>query len=63
MMWLTKDQTMPEPVILSPEAEKGSYVFFNHNAWQRVRVSRANSGLLSTLTSLSSRILSYTTPA
>lgn len=40
-MWLTKDQTMPEPVILNPEAEKGSYVFFNHNAWQRVRVSLA----------------------
>lgn len=38
-MWLTKDQAMPEPVILNPEAEKGSYVFFNHNAWQRVRVS------------------------
>lgn len=38
-MWVTKDHTLPDPVQISPEAEKGSYVFFNHNSWNRQRVS------------------------
>ena len=37
-MWVTKDQNLPDPVQISAEAEKGSYVFFNHNTWNRVRV-------------------------
>ena len=37
-MWLTKDQTLADPIPISMEAEKGSYVFFNQNAWQRIRV-------------------------
>ena len=39
MMWVTKDQNLPDPIPISAEAEKGSYVFFNHNTWNRVRVS------------------------
>ncbi len=39
MMWVTKDHTLPDPVQISPEAEKGSYIFFNHNGWTRQRVS------------------------
>lgn len=38
MMWVTKDQNLPDPIQISAEAEKGSYVFFNHNTWNRVRV-------------------------
>lgn len=37
-MWVTKDQNLPDPIQISAEAEKGSYVFFNHNTWNRVRV-------------------------
>lgn len=37
-MWVTKDQNQPDPIQISAEAEKGSYVFFNHNTWNRVRV-------------------------
>ena len=47
MMWLTKDQAYGEPIPISPEAEKGSYVFFNHQTWQRARVSQALSHILS----------------
>ena len=37
-MWLTKDPSYPEPVPMSAEAERGSYIFFNHQTWQRARV-------------------------
>ena len=39
-MWLTKDGSLPEPVQISPEKEQGSYVFFNHMTWEKVRVSK-----------------------
>lgn len=37
MMWLTKDPAFPEPTPISTEAERGSYIFFNHQTWQRAR--------------------------
>ena len=42
-MWLTKDITLPEPVQISLEKEQGSYVFFNHMAWEKVRVRNSTS--------------------
>lgn len=45
MMWVTKDQSLPDPIPISAEAEKGSYVFFNHMTWNRVRVSLDCEGL------------------
>lgn len=41
-MWLTKDMTLPEPIQLTSEKEQGSYVFFNHMAWEKVRVRKSN---------------------
>ena len=41
-MWLTKDLTLPEPVQISLEKEQGSYVFFNHMTWEKVRVRKAD---------------------
>ena len=41
MMWLTKDQNLPDPTPISTEAERGSYIFFNHQTWQRARVRLA----------------------
>ena len=41
-MWLTKDPSLQEPVTLGPEKENGSYIFFNHTTWERIRVSSAN---------------------
>lgn len=38
MMWLTKDAGFPEPTPINAEAERGTYVFFNHQTWQRTRV-------------------------
>lgn len=40
MMWLTKDPSYPEPTPINAEAERGSYIFFNHQTWQRARVSK-----------------------
>ena len=37
-MWLTKDPNFPEPTPINAEAERGSYIFFNHQSWQRARV-------------------------
>jgi len=37
-MWLTKDTNLPEPRRISDDAEQGSYVFFNHRLWEKVRV-------------------------
>ena len=39
-MWLTKDPSYPEPTPINAEAERGSYIFFNHQTWQRARVSK-----------------------
>ncbi|KAG8531750.1 uncharacterized protein KY384_003382 [Bacidia gigantensis] len=36
-MWLTKDITLPEPQRLTEDRESGSYVFFNHLRWEKVR--------------------------
>lgn len=38
-MWLTKDVNLPEPIQISADKEQGSYVFFNHNLWEKTRVS------------------------
>ncbi|MCJ1368098.1 hypothetical protein MMC16_007237 [Acarospora aff. strigata] len=35
--WLTKDVSYPEPTPISPEAERGFYVFFDPSLWQRTR--------------------------
>ena len=37
-MWLTKDEAYPDPQRISDEAERGTYVFFNHRVWEKVRV-------------------------
>lgn len=41
--WLTKDVSYPEPTPISPEAERGFYVFFDPTSWQRTRVSHTHS--------------------
>jgi hypothetical protein len=42
--WLTKDSTL-EPVRISATEERGFYVFFDPNIWQRQRVSQPHSTL------------------
>ncbi|KAL2040439.1 hypothetical protein N7G274_006882 [Stereocaulon virgatum] len=38
-MWLTKNPSLGEPINMGPEKENGSYIFFNHNAWEKMNLS------------------------
>jgi CCR4-NOT transcription complex subunit 2 len=38
-IWLTKDRDFPDPLVVSPDMERGRYIVWNPKDWVREQVS------------------------